>query len=685
MASLALAFDILARDKASKEFDKVGDSADRAGKKGFGFGSAIKSGFGLAVGAIAASGIKDAFAGFVQGARDAQKTTQLTEQIIKSTGGVAGVTADQVTKLAESMSLKNGIDDEVIQKGANLLLTFKNVRNEAGEGANVFDRATQAAADLSAAGFGSIEGASVMLGKALNDPLKGISALSRAGVTFTDQQKEQIATLVESGDVLGAQRVILDEIAGQVGGAAEAAADPVDRLKSVGRVMLGQFEGPILKGIEGFTAFITGTAVPVIQGLIDLFARGDLTGEFLDALGVAEDSGFVDFLFDVRETAISAFGYFQSDVVPVLREFAGFLTGTVVPTLASIVGWFDRNREVTVGLAAAIGALVAVTQVHATVMAVQAAGGLMAMFKATTLVSGITKTWTAVQWALNLALSANPIGIVIVAIAALVAGLIYAWNNSETFRNIVIGVWEAVRNFVVGAATAVRDWVVGAWEWISSKTKAVWEAIKASILFQFNLVMGVVQKIRDFRDNVVNAFTELKDKAVAKATELVTWVTGLPGRLISAVGDLAVKFYTVGSDIIQGIINGVTGSVGRIKDAVTEAASSALSAAKDFLGISSPSRVFRDQVGAMLPAGMVQGILAGQGAVRSAMNSLVAIPSVGVPAMPGGIGMPPTVGVTSPVGAGVGGATVIVNPAPGMDERTIGAAAGRALTWAATR
>ena len=77
-----------------------------------------------------------------------------TEQIIKATGGAANVTAEQVGNLSGRLEAKSGVDDEVIQKSANLLLTFKNVRNEVGKGSDVFDRANVAALDLSAAGFG---------------------------------------------------------------------------------------------------------------------------------------------------------------------------------------------------------------------------------------------------------------------------------------------------------------------------------------------------------------------------------------------------------------------------------------------------------------------------------------------------------------------------------------------------
>ena len=176
-----------------RTFDNVGRKAEGAGRKTGGFGKsflALAGPIGLGIGAVMAGGaalgrFTDFLGASVAEARESEKVGKTTAQIIKSTGGAAKVSAGQVGDLAEALSEKAGVDDEVIQTGANLLLTFKNVRNEAGDGAKVFDRATAAAVDLSAAGFGSVDGAAKMLGKALNDPLKGISALSRAGVTFT--------------------------------------------------------------------------------------------------------------------------------------------------------------------------------------------------------------------------------------------------------------------------------------------------------------------------------------------------------------------------------------------------------------------------------------------------------------------------------------------------------------------
>lgn len=468
MASLSLVFDLLARDKASGAFRDVGDAAERAGKKSEGFGSSISSGMKLAVGAIAAAGLGSAFSGFVQGARDAREVSSVTAQIIQSTGGAAGVTAGQVQKLAESMSLKNGIDDEVIQRGANLLLTFKNVRNEAGEGANVFDRATMAAADLSAAGFGSVESASTMLGKALNDPLAGLTALGRAGVTFTEQQKEQIRTLVESGRTLEAQKIILDEVGAQVGGAANAAADPIARLASVGRVLAGAFEEQVLKALDGFASFATRTLVPTLQTVAEWL--GPRLGSVIAEVSGAITAFGSAWRYNDGDITSSGLPGFMERLGYLARQTFDFMRETVIPVLADFGRWVVRNADWLGALAAGIG------------------GALLAVKAVTTAV----KIWTGVQAALNVVLTANPIGVVVVALGALVGGLVYAYNSSESFRNVVDTafravasvarwMWENVLRPVFGGLGALWSSVSGdvAWAW-NNLVKPAWTAMSAA-------------------------------------------------------------------------------------------------------------------------------------------------------------------------------------------------------------
>lgn len=144
-----------------------------------------------------------------------------TAAAIKSTGGAAGVSATHVENLSGRLEKLTATEAETVQESANLLLTFTKVRNGVGKGNQVFDRAVTAFVDMKRA---NPSASMNMLGKALNDPIAGISALSRVGVQFSKQQKEQIAAMVESGDVMGAQKVILKELETQYGGSGKAFA-----------------------------------------------------------------------------------------------------------------------------------------------------------------------------------------------------------------------------------------------------------------------------------------------------------------------------------------------------------------------------------------------------------------------------------------------------------------------------
>lgn len=180
---------------------------------------------------------------------DAAAAQAQTAAAIKSTGGAANVTAEQIESLAGQQLKLTGVDDELIQKGANLLLTFTQVRNEVGKGNDIFNQATVAALDLSRAGFGSVESASVLLGKALNDPVQGLTALQRVGVRLTEDQKALVRELVATGDTLGAQKVILEEVNRQVGGSAEAYGKTLPGQLSIARESLANTQGQLLAGM----------------------------------------------------------------------------------------------------------------------------------------------------------------------------------------------------------------------------------------------------------------------------------------------------------------------------------------------------------------------------------------------------------------------------------------------------
>ncbi|PKO02095.1 MAG: hypothetical protein CVU43_09760 [Chloroflexi bacterium HGW-Chloroflexi-5] len=149
------------------------------------------------------------------------------EAILKATGNAAGLTADQLGDMAEASSKLTGIDDEVIADAQSMLLTFRNIKAED----DIFERTQAAALDLSTT-FGGITESAKGLGMALNS-FDGYTRLARSGVTFSEEQKKQIKNFAATNDLLGYQKLLLEEIEKQVGGTAaamEAASDGSNRL-----------------------------------------------------------------------------------------------------------------------------------------------------------------------------------------------------------------------------------------------------------------------------------------------------------------------------------------------------------------------------------------------------------------------------------------------------------------------
>jgi phage-related protein len=233
---------------------------------------------------------------------DSRKIGEQTEAVIKSTGASANVTAAAIDRMATSMSLKTGIDDEAIQQGQNLLLTFTNIRNEAGKGNDVFDQSTKTLLDLATAMGTEPKAAAVQLGKALNDPTRGITALTKVGVWFTQQQKDQIKALQASGDLMGAQKIILGELNKEFGGSAEAQASAVDKIKVAAGNLQETLGKAIIPAIEAILPVVTkvfdslaplagtlGTTIgQVIGALAPIFATlAEAAGPVIEQIGQA--------------------------------------------------------------------------------------------------------------------------------------------------------------------------------------------------------------------------------------------------------------------------------------------------------------------------------------------------------------------------------------------------------------
>ena len=139
------------------------------------------------------------------------------DAVLAATGGVSGTTASHVREVADALQQTTRFSNDAVIGASALLATFQNVRNEVGAGNDVFDRAIKNAADLSATMGTDLTTAIEQLGRALEQPASGLQLLRRAGVQFSAAEQAQIKILVEHGNVLEAQRVILDKVEGKGG------------------------------------------------------------------------------------------------------------------------------------------------------------------------------------------------------------------------------------------------------------------------------------------------------------------------------------------------------------------------------------------------------------------------------------------------------------------------------------
>jgi phage-related protein len=339
------------------EVEITGDSTSlarafgRAGKSGNSFGHALTGlakTAGLVVGGAALGGLaivlKQGAAEFSQHAKVAAQTNA----VLKSTAGVAGVTAKHVDELANAILRKTGIDDEAVQASENLLLGFTNVRNELGKGNNIFDRATMLVQDYATRTGKSATQATIAFGKALNDPVKGMGALGRAGIILTDKQKALIKGWEDHGQHLKAQTYLLGQLETRFGGAAEAA----------GKTLPGQLN--VLKeSFNNLSADVISSLIPTLQKVVTWTTANwpEIEKVFktvFEGIGVAVSAVI---------TAIRFLIPFGEQVVAAVRSHWTQISATVMRAVADIRGVIEGFVIIGKAIWAQFGgALTAVTK-----------------------------------------------------------------------------------------------------------------------------------------------------------------------------------------------------------------------------------------------------------------------------------------------------------------------------------
>lgn len=258
--------------RVNRDLGSMETRFQRVSTKSLAIGSAI----GTGIERLAEKGIGALFSNLSKGEESLNQLNDIQAQtagVIQSTGGKAKISAAQVRALAQAQEDISTVDDKVVQSGENMLLTFTNI------GQKAFPQATKAIVDMAVAmNGGNAEGVdlkstAIQVGKALNDPVKGFTALQRVGVTFSADQKKRIKELVKEGDLYGAQKVILDELSKEFGKAGEAAgksgAAGVRRLNDAvedSQIALAQGLAPALDRIR--TKIAEGLTKPSTQAAI---------------------------------------------------------------------------------------------------------------------------------------------------------------------------------------------------------------------------------------------------------------------------------------------------------------------------------------------------------------------------------------------------------------------------------
>lgn len=720
------------RGGASAISKELGGPIDKAGQDGGKrFGSGMAAGIGgmaksiFAPLAAAAAGVSlvGFFKDAVAGASDLQESTTKIEAIFGDAAGAVQGFAGQGAKALGQTKL------EVLNASATFG-TFGKAAGLAGNDLAGFSTGfASLSTDLASFYNTSPEQAVEAIGAALRGEAEPIR---QYGVLLDDATLRQEAlslglikttkdALTPQQKVLAAQSAIYKQTADAQGDFTRTSGG----LANQQRVLSAQFSDlrsgigeKLLPVVTSVVSFLNANLVPTfdrvgaaVGAVFNLVAKGDFTSAFREAFNVDEDSGLVTFLLGLRDTAtgvfqeisggvrafVAAFKEGGTDVTSsglagafervglAARGLLNFITGSLIPGIASLVGWLRDNQSWLMPIAVGVGAIVVAFQAYQAVM---------------TVARTVTAAYAVVQGVLNAVMAANPIGLVVLAIVGLVAALVYAWHNSETFRNVVTGVWEAVKAAVLAVANwftgtlvpwltgvwdalvagvrAVGQWFTDVWNTISSTTTTVWTAITS-------FISSIPGRILQFFLNwtlpglLIQHWDAIKQGAVNGFNAVVDFVRGIPQRIVDGLGALGQLLYSAGQDLLNGLINGIRDKVAGAVTAVKDAVNGVIDGAKDLLGINSPSRVFME-IGAYTGEGFALGIESQQRAARGAMSNLVTPPVA--PRMNANV-------------AGVAGATnsgrlasagplahVDVHPAPDMSETQVGEMAARRVAAA---
>lgn len=298
---------------ASSKLDTLGGSIGRM-TAAFTLGSIATRGVEAAWGFLKNT-VVDSIASF----NESESVVAQMNATLQSTGHAAGMSAKELVDLSQSLQAQTRFSDETILSAQNLLLTFTNI------GEDVFPQATEAVLNMSTALGQDASNSAIQLGKALQDPILGVSALRRVGVNFNETQQETIKHMVETNRTMEAQQYILAELNKEFGGSAVAAA------KTFGGQM-EQLKNQIDDVQEGIGQGLTS----VLYNMLTAFKEAN------EGMGENVDIGkqvFQVFAF-VSEAAVNT----GVGIMNLARSFV-YVSSYVAEAVASLNGWNEAESK----------------------------------------------------------------------------------------------------------------------------------------------------------------------------------------------------------------------------------------------------------------------------------------------------------------------------------------------------
>lgn len=617
--------------KSNKSLDKFGKQTSLVGRLSSKSGASMmvlaKGGAAAGVGLIAAAaGAKKLFDAYTE----SLVVQKQTETALKSTGNQAGVTAKQIGNLATAISRKSGIDDEAVQAAENLLLTFTNVHNEAGKGNKIFNQTAHAAADMAssfkAAGKDmTIQDAMLQLGKALNDPEKGMTRLTRVGVSFTDAQKKQVAAMVKAGDTAKAQKVILAELNKEFGGSAKTWGDthPFDKLNVAWGNLQETLGGYLAPAFSAATGYLTD----FINGMQDGSGAGGRFVQIVKNVAANVKAGF-----EAIRPGLEWFAHEMKLLYPIVKEGIGAAVEWLVPKLQALAAWFrglPSSVQIAAGALAGFGALLMATGPVGAAIAGLVVGAILIRRNWDSISGLFQKVKKSISdWVAKNRSDINSIISILKAVGTVIKTVVV--KQFEFMLGVAKRVWPAIKQTVEGALKVIQGVVNTVMGLIHGDFGRAWKGIKqifsGSLKVLVGYVRGITAPIRQATVMVAkavwggltglgkklaaiaaNAFNGLRNAIRARIKGVSQAAADIATTVWNALRSLPGEMLQIGKDVAQGLMDGIASKAKDIAGFGIKIGKWITDPTKAFLKSKSPSKVFA-QIGKDVGEGLALGI-----------------------------------------------------------------------------